>query len=455
MNAQAYIPNTDLVHQAVIDAKQYLATKKTRSIKSLVKKLYPADTAEMLQQLPPNERKEIFVALKGHINPEAITYLDNQICTELFQSLSNQELAAWIDHLESDDALEIISNLDEARQFTLLSMIPKSDRDLYEESLSAPEGTAGRIMRREVVTIPKFATVGKIIDHLRDSKTKTPEHFHNIIVVGQNHKPVGMISLATLSRSSRSKAIGKIMQTDIQPIPVNTPQEEVAKSFQKYGYVEMPVVDDEGRLLGTITLDDIVFVIKDEHKDDLLKLGGISTDDFYSDIMVTLRSRFSWLAVNLVTAILASVVIALFEGAIEKIVALAILMPIVASMGGNAGTQALTVAVRALATGELTTNNSLRIISKEMLVGGLNGILFAIIGGLLSWAWFDNPLIGIVIGLALIANLLVAGLAGASVPLMLQKWGADPAIASSVVLTTVTDVVGFLVFLGLGVIILL
>jgi len=305
-------------------------------------------------------------------------------------------------------------------------------------------------MRRETVTVPEFWTVGQTIDFMRNEDVELPEDFYNIIVVSPSHKPVGMIHLSKLLQTRRVVPVSAIMDAEAKVMRADMDQEDVAFLFRQYGLVEAPVTDSGGRLVGVLTIDDIVDVMEEEHEDDILKLGGVSEDDFYSDVVRTTRLRFSWLLVNLATAIVASLVIALFEDSLERIVALAVLMPIVASMGGNAGTQTLTVAVRALATNELTARNAARILTKEVLVGCANGFLFAIIMGVIAWLWFGDPLLGGVIAVAMILNLIVAGLSGVLIPLAIEKIGQDPAIASTVFLTTITDVVGFFVFLGLA-----
>ena len=277
-----------------------------------------------------------------------------------------------------------------------------------------------------------------------------PEDFYNLIVVSPSHKPVGMIQLSRLLQTRRIVPVETIMDREAKVMPAEMDQEDMAFLFRQYGLVEAPVTDAEGRLVGVVTIDDIVDVMDEEHEDDILKLGGVKEDDFYSDFMETTRLRFSWLLVNLGTAIVASLVIALFADALETIVALAVLMPIVASMGGNAGTQTLTVAVRALATNELTARNAFRILTKEVLVGCANGFLFAIIMGIVAWLWFGDPLLGGVIAFAMVLNLIVAGLSGVLIPLAIERAGQDPAVASTVFLTTITDVVGFFVFLGLA-----
>jgi magnesium transporter len=301
--------------------------------------------------------------------------------------------------------------------------------------------------------------VGHTIDFMRQAAEGDddilPDSFYDIFVVDPTHKPVGMIHLSHLLRAKRPVKVSDIMETELKLISVNMDQEDVAFLFRQRDLVSAPVVDEAQRLVGAITIDDVVDVIHEEHEEDMLALAGVGEDDLYDAAIDTTKARFRWLLVNLFTAILASLVIGLFATTLEQIVALAILMPIVASMGGNAGTQTLTVAVRAMAMRELTATNAYRVIGKEVLVGAINGVLFAVITGAIAWFWFDTPQIGLIIGLAMIINMVVAGLAGAAIPLVLDRFGIDPAIASSVFLTTVTDVVGFFAFLGLAAVFLL
>ncbi|MBO6835522.1 MAG: magnesium transporter [Alphaproteobacteria bacterium] len=420
------------------------------AIRALVIPLHAADLADLLERLPKDDRLAVVHALGEELDSDVFSYLDDSVRESIVDELPNAVLANIVRDLESDDVIDFLEDLDEEDQREILDSVPAEDRVLYEQSLSFPEYSAGRLMRRETVTIPEFWTVGQTIDFMRGEETDLPDDFYNLIVVTPAHKPVGLVQLSKLLRAKRVVPISAVMETDNKVMPADMDQEDVAFLFRQYGLVEAPVVDGDGRLVGVLTIDDIVDVMDEEHEDDILKLGGVSEDDFYSDFMETTRLRFSWLLVNLATAIVASLVIALFEDALAKVVALAVLMPIVASMGGNAGTQTLTVAVRALATNELTTKNALRILVKEVLVGGANGILFAIIMGIIAWLWFGDPLLGGVIATAMIANLLIAGLSGVLIPLGIEKIGQDPAIASTVFLTTITDVVGFFVFLGLA-----
>ena len=420
-----------------------------------VLKLHPADMADLLEQLSEPQRQALVRGLGRSFDPEALSYLDESVRLSLLDEIDNSAVARLVAELETDDALQVIETLEEEDQREVLDAIPAAERLLYEQGLAFPEYTAGRLMRREVVAAPEFWTVGQTIDYMRDAgEGELPDDFYTIIVVGPALKPAGMVYLSRLMRSRRVTALADIMTEDMKILPATMDQEDVAFVFRQYGLVEAPVVDDEGRLVGVITVDDVVDVIDEEAEDDILKLGGVSEDDFYDDVVSTTRMRFSWLAVNLATAIAASLVIGLFEASIAQVAALAVLMPIVASMGGNAGTQTLTVAVRALATNELTAGNALRIVGKETLVGSVNGILFAIIAGLIAWFWFGSWVLGATIAVAMVVNLIVAGLSGVVIPVLLDRWGLDPAVASSVILTTVTDVVGFFVFLGLATLIL-
>jgi magnesium transporter len=328
-------------------------------------------------------------------------------------------------------------------------------RAAVEEGLTFEEETAGRIMQREVVAIPQFWTVGKTLDYLRALQSNLPEEFYDIFVVDPMYHVVGEVPLSAILRAARTDKLHELARDTIHTIAADTDQEDVAMRFRRDNLTSAPVVDDDGRLLGVVTVDDVVNVIDREAEEDVLKLAGLSRTDLYRAAFGTARSRFSWLFINLLTAILASAVISMFEASIDQIVALAVLMPIVASMGGNAGTQALTVAVRSLATNELSAVNAWRIIGKETLVGLLNGIAFAAITGVITWAWFADPLLGGVIAGAMIFNLIAAGLAGVGIPVLLNRIGIDPAVASTVFVTTITDVLGFFLFLGLAGIVLL
>lgn len=439
----------------VIEAiEEALGKGENETVHALLEPLHAADIADLLEQLTSGQRESLIAVIGDNLDSEVISYLDYAVREDVVDILNAEQIATIVSDLDSDDAIDFIEDLDEHEQREVLRTIPEEERALYEQSLTYPDDSAGRLMRHEVVTVPLHWTVGDTIDYMRNEESDLPDDFYNIVAVGPGMAPVGLLQLSKLLRTRRPTPVSDVMEVDLKLIPVTMDQEDVAFLFRQYGLVEAPVVDEDGRMVGVITVDDIVNVLDEEHEEDILKLGGVQADDFYSDVRKTTRLRFSWLMVNLLTAILASAVIAMFEVTLDKIVALAILMPIVASMGGNAGTQTLTVVVRALATNELTAGNAMRIIYKEVLVGGVNGILFALLIGGLAWAWFADPMIGLVIASAMIINLLVAGLTGTLVPIALDRIGVDPAIASTVVLTTVTDVVGFFAFLGLAALIL-
>ncbi|MFK7866157.1 MAG: magnesium transporter [Alphaproteobacteria bacterium] len=426
------------------------------ALNEFIAPIHAADLADIIEQLDRDQRIKLLQVLGADIDSEAISHLNYSLRLKLLRHVPLQTLAILVKDLESDDAIDIIEDLSEEEQENLLRLVPSQDRAVYELGLSFPEDSAGRLMRRELVTIPNFWTVGQSIDYLRGkAQSNIPEDFYSLVVVGPQHKPVGLVRLAKLLTSTRVTAIAAIMERELKLIPVDMDQEDVAFLFKQYGLVETPVIDQQGRLVGSITIDDIVDVIQEEHEEDMLSMAGVRHDDFYADVIKTTGARLSWLVINLITAIAASLVIGLFEGALTQLVALSVLMPIVASMGGNAGTQTLTVAVRALATNELTAANASAIVVKEGLVGGLNGIIFALLIGCVAWGWYGNMALGIVIAAAMIINLLMAGVAGVAIPVILDRFGRDPAISSAVFLTTVTDIVGFLSFLGLATLILL
>ncbi|MDA0652749.1 MAG: magnesium transporter, partial [Proteobacteria bacterium] len=365
------------------------------------------------------------------------------------EQLGTRALARTIARLETDDALELISSLQEDQQRQIFQAIPSALRATLREGLAFPEDSAGRLMQRDFVAVPAFWSVGETIDYLREADN-LPNDFYDIFVVDPRHRAVGSVAVSHVLRNKRPVKILDIAEPDLVTVPATMDQEEVAFLFGQQDLVSAPVVDDAGRLIGTITVDDVLDVIHEEAEEDIMRLGGVKTDDLYSAAMETGRSRFSWLFLNLITAILASIVIGFFEGTLEQIVMLAILMPIVASMGGNAGTQTMTVAVRALATRELTGANAMRVLGKEALVGVYNGLLFALLIGLVAWFWSGSWSIGAVMAVAMVITLVIAALAGMMIPLGLSRTGVDPAIASGVILTTITDVVAFSAFLGLA-----
>ena len=428
------------------------AVRENRSadVSEIVGRLSPADIAHILEQISSEERRVLVSLLGLTMDPEALIELDDDVRDDVIQSMATKDIAAMASELESDDAADIIGDLDADDRAEVLAQMPAEERANVEQSLSYDEGTAGRLMQLELAKVPQSWTVGETIDYFRESADELPEDFYDVFVVDADNRPVGVVALDRLVRSKRPLGVAEIMGRDIRTVAVTVPQDEVAHLFRDENLVSCPVVDDQGRLVGVITVDDVVDIIDEEAEKDLLSMAGVSEVDIFADVRRTATARFGWLFVNLLTALIASSVIGLFETEIIKVVALAVLAPIVASMGGNAGTQTLTVAVRALAMKELTVTNALRFIGKELIVGTFNGILFALVTGMVAALWFADWRIGAIIGAALIVNLLAASLAGTLIPLTLERLRIDPAVASVVFLTTVTDVVGFFAFLGLA-----
>lgn len=432
--------------QRVLDA---LDEGRADDVKELLRPLHVADLADLIGLVRPRERRELIEMMGASLDPEVLSELDPDVRGQVLNLLDPEILAQAIETLDSDDAVFVLEDLSEAQQQEILNQLPEAGRTAVEMGLQYPEESAGRLMQRDFVALPPFWTVGEAIDFLREADD-LPEEFFELYVVDPSYHPVGAVHLSRILRTQRVVRIEDLMEEDLHVIPADMEQEEVAYAFDQYDLVSAPVVDESGRLVGMITIDDILDVIQEEAGEDILALGGVTTDGLSDSVLTTTSRRFSWLFVNLLTAIIASLVIAVFRDSIEQIVALAVLMPIVASMGGNAGTQTLTISVRALATKDLTPTNAGRIIVREVLVGGLNGLLFAIVMAVICVFWFNDVKLAVVIGLAMIINLLAAGLAGILIPIGLQRAGADPAIASTVFVTTVTDVVGFFVFLGLA-----
>ena len=443
---------TPIVEDAILNA----INKKNRiSLKKLIEPLHPADQADMLERLS-NEKLNIFLTILGRsLDPEVLVYLDHNVQEKVFNILGPKVLAKAIPELHSDDAVEILQELEEKDRNVVIKQLPKADRILVEEALSYPEYSAGRLMQREFLAFPGNWTVGQTIDHMRANPQDEEDSFYSIYIVDPAHRLMGVISLSKLLSAKRPLRLNDLMELKPRNVNVETDQEEVALLFQQYGLVNMPVVDNADRLLGVIIVDDIVDVINEEAEEDLQGLTGVSDLSITSSFLETAKGRFSWLILNMFTAVLASSVIGLFQEEIEKLVALAVLMPIVASMGGNAGTQTVTVAVRALATRQLNYSNLQKFVLKETWVGMINGFLFALLSIVLAYLWFGDKEIAIIMGLAMIANLLFAGVLGTLIPLTLEKFKIDPAISSSVFLTTATDVIGFFTFLGLSALVIL
>ncbi len=416
----------------------------------LIEPLSPADFSHVLKIIGDHETLALARQLNHEIPAETFLYLGRDQAELILKEMDPKQIGSIIADLDSDDAVELVEFFPESERKDILRHVSKKIRALVEEGLTYPEDSAGRMMQREFVAAPKFWTVGKTLDYLRGLTDDLPEGFHDIFIVDPLHHVIGEVPLSQIMRSERSVKLGDIKRDSLHLVPVTMDQEEVAHIFRRDTLISAPVVDENNRLLGVITLDDIVDVVDEEAEEDIFRLAGMGDSDINRGIWGTTQSRFLWLMLNLITAILASIAIGFFESTIQEVVALAILMPIVASMGGNAGTQTLTVAVRALATKELSTTNALRITIKEVMVGAINGLAFAFITGGVAFFWFNNSILGIIIAMAMIANLIIAGVTGMIIPLTLNRFNIDPALASGVFLTTITDIIGFGVFLGLA-----
>lgn len=412
------------------------------------------DLADLIELLAPDERIGLIQALGNNFDPEVLSEIDESVRDQISEALPNAMLAKAVAELDTDDAAYVIEGLEEADKQDVLSQIPTGDRVALERNLEYPEQTAGRLMQTDFVAVPPFWNVGQLIDHMREA-TDLPETFSDIFVVDPTFRVLGSVDLSRLLRSKRHIGIESIMSEGHRAVLATADQEEMARQFERYDLKSAAVVDANKRLVGVVTVDDVVEVIEEETEEDLRLLAGVGDESMSDSVIPTVRSRFLWLFINLGTAILASSVIKLFDASIEQMVSLAVLMPIVASMGGNAGTQTMTVAVRALATRDLGPVNAIRVIIREATVGLVNGLLFAAILATVVFLWFGAGKLGLVIGAAMICNLLAAALAGILIPLTLHRNGYDPAVSSGVFVTTVTDVVGFFAFLGLATLVLI
>jgi magnesium transporter len=437
---------TPKVEAAVIVA---LADGHTRRVRALVSPLHPADQADLIGRLNTPQRTRLMKMMGPVLDPDTLTYLEEDLLEDALAAIGAETAARAIVEMDSDDAIDIIEELDDEERDSILASMPAAERLIVEEGLSYPEDSAGRMMQREVVVAPAHWTVGQTIDFMR-GQDDLPEEFYSIMIIDPARRVLGQVRLSRLLGQQRPVRLSEIMETTAQQIPASMDQEEVAVLFRRYALVSAAVIDDLGRLVGMITVDDVVDVIDEEAEEDLMALAGVSDVSIRSTLLETLQARFSWLMVNLLTAVAASIVIGLFEDTIQRIVALAVLMPIVASMGGNAGTQTVTVAVRALALRQLSRATIMGFVVRELSVGFINGLIFAVTAGLVSYFWFGDMSIALVMAVAMLANLVIAGVSGTAIPLTLSRFGVDPAVASSVFITTVTDVVGFLTFLGLA-----
>ena len=415
----------------------------------LLRPLHSADIADVFEQLNDNHRKLLTSLIGSRMEPDVLSELDDSTLDDVITEMDDKDVARAVSQMESNDAVHVLEDMDENEQRKIIDALPDKDRLIVKEGLSYPEDSAGRLLQKNLVSVPGLWTVGAVIDYFLIEEN-LPDEFYEVFIVDPMHHPIGTAALNKIVRSDRDKKISEIMEKEPTLVSVDTDQEEVAYLFRQYDLTSMGVVDDGGRLIGVITFDDVVDVIEEEAEEDLMLMSGIQETDITESVFVASKNRVTWLIVNLGTAILASMVIAMFDATINQMVALAVLMPIVASMGGNAGTQTMTVTVRAIATRELTATNMKRIIFREFSIALLNGVIIAILIGGLSWVWFDNTLLGLVMGVAMIVNMIMAGLAGILIPITLDKVNIDPALASSIFVTTITDVIGFFAFLGLA-----
>lgn len=446
----AYVLDKGTV-QAILGAVQ---TGDSDGLTLLMEPLHAADIADLLEQISRPDRRDLVQLYDREFDGEILSELDETLRKEVIDALHPQVLADAVRDLESDDVVDLLEDMNAPQQVALLDVLEDVDRVAVEQALTYPEYSAGRLMQREVVMAPEHWNVGQAIDFLRKSAV-LPEQFYHLHLVNPKMEPVSYVTLGRLLSSKRGCPLVDITEDSFRTFDATEDEADVAYAFNQYHLISAPVVDENQRLVGMITIDDAVQVLDEEHEEDILRLAGVGESSLSDKVIDTTKRRFPWLAVNLVTSILASLVIAQFEELITQFVALAVLMPIVASMGGNAGTQSLTVAVRAIATRDLTGANVWRVMRREVLVGLVNGMVFAVVMGGVGALWFGTPVLGVVIGLAMLVNLVIAGLAGILVPVTLEKIGIDPALASGAFVTTVTDVVGFFAFLGLAAMMLL
>ena len=419
-------------------------------LRALVGELHEADTGDLIEALDAELRPQLIELMGRDFDFTALTEVDDTVREEILEELEPETVAEGVRDLDSDDAVYILEDLPKEDQAEILEQLPPVERVELTKRLDYPEESAGRRMQTEFIAVPPSWTVGQAIDYMRETED-LPERFFELYVVDRDQRLLGAVPLDRLARTKRPVAVSELMEPERHVVRATEDQEAVARRFERYNLVAAPVVDEQDRMVGVMTFDDIVDVIEQEAEEDIKALGGVKGEEELSDSVWTIaKSRFNWLLVNLATAFLASSVLGLFEGELQKMVALAVLAPIVASQGGNATTQTMTIAVRALATGDLVASNAMRVIVREVMVGLVNGIAFAVITGVAAYAWFKVPGLGFVIGLAMICNLVAAALGGILIPLALHRLGRDPAVASSPFVTTVTDVVGFFSFLGIA-----
>jgi magnesium transporter len=448
-NTSIYDENNTVLSSYLAHIGAAIADRDTLTLSADVAGLHETELADLLEALQPEQRNALVQLLGKEFDFSALTELDEAIRMDIVDSLPKDQLADAVQELDSDDAVYILEDLDEDEQEAILAKLPFTERVRLRRALDYPEDSAGRRMQSEFVAVPAYWTVGQTIDYMRDDND-LPDSFSQLHVIDPSFKLTGAVDLDRLLRAKRDTKIDDIMHETRHAIPATMDQEEAAQLFQQYNLLSAAVVDESERLVGVLTIDDVVDVIQEEADEDIKRLAGVGDEELSDRFIETAKSRWPWLLVNTGTALISSSVIGMFDGSIEKMVALAVLMPIVASMGGNAGTQTMTVTVRALATRDLDIYNAARVIRREALIGLANGALFAVIVGTVAAFWFGHRDLGIVIGVAMMVNLFSAALAGILIPLLLDRAGADPALGSSVFVTMVTDIVGFLGFLGIA-----
>ena len=441
--------NLDFNKEFISTFSNNIENRNVNFINQTLNDLHPADIANLIENLNIETRTKLIEIESFNIDPEIFIELNESVQSEVLQQLSIESLTKIIRRLESDNAIKILENLNKESKEKVLEKLPPKDKFLLQEGLSYPEDSAARIMQREFTAVPSNWTVGQTIDYLREDKD-LPEEFLEIFIVDNDFKPIGTVPSSRVLRTPRDSKMNYIMSEMPVLISVNMDKEEVGQAFENYNLVSAGVVNKENKLVGMITADDVVTVVQEEAEEDALRLAGVGDEEITDSVLLKTKRRFNWLLLNLFTALLATWVISFFGASIEQMVALAFLMPIVASMGGNAGMQTLAVTIRAIATQELSKSNFNRVVGKEFLIGILNGIIFAIITAIIVQLWFKDINLSLLIGISMILNMIVAGLFGILVPVSLKKINIDPALASSVFVTTITDVIGFLSFLGLG-----
>ena len=441
--------NLDFNKEFINTFSKKIQSSDIKFINQTLKDLHESDVANLIENLSNETRTKLIELEEFNIDPDIFIELNESIQSEVLQLLSTESIINIIKRLESDDSIKILENLEKSKKETVLEKLPPKDKFLLEEGLSYPEDSAARIMQREFTAVPSNWSVGQTIDYLRENKD-LPKEFLEIFIVDNEFKPVGTVPSSRVLRTSRESKMNSIMTEMPVLISVNMDKEEVGQTFESYNLVSAGVVNKDNKLVGMITADDVVTVVQEEAEEDALRLAGVGDEEITDSVIIKTKRRFNWLLLNLFTALLATWVISNFGASIEQMVALAFLMPIVASMGGNAGMQTLAVTIRAIAKKELSTSNFNRVVGKEFIIGILNGIIFAIITAVIVHLWFKEISLSLLIGVSMILNMIVAGLFGILVPVSLKKMNIDPALASSVFVTTITDVIGFLSFLGLG-----